>query len=395
MKVVALTAVILSIALMISIPLIPGFMISRLLNGVSLEDPAYFLVVGRDRTIEGTTRADVIMVVGVDFRNRRSVILSVPRDLEYGGRRINSLFNDGIDALKVAVENITGVKIWRYAVFDYESFKTLGDELGPIRVTVRQPMNYVDEVQNLRINFLPGVHELSGEELLAYIRYRKGGMGDLDRLRRQKEVFHEIVRRALSTDISKLLKIYSKLLESIETDISMGEFAMMALKLRRGLSFSFLQLPVKPTESGMVEIAMSKIDGIRRALAEVKVVQEERKYRIILFNAKKNKSRYFWPIEEKRWLLSVGFKPSEIVWEDTGVVMDGSILLVCTKNSKAKKELEEIVKRVYPHRDFTVRWTAYLDGADLYYHLKESALKIRKFLEEADALVVLGEVSRR
>ena len=394
MKTVVLVLLSLSVVFLFYILFIfPGNIIEKFLKIPDLKDPMYFLVVGHDRNIKGTSRADVIIVVGVKFKDRKISFLSIPRDLVWNGKRVNSYFNKGVDELIKVVENITGVKIDKYAVFDYRSFKILGDELGPIEVTVKEPMNYTDKVQSLNINFLPGVHKLNGEQLLAYIRYRKGGMGDLDRIRRQREVFSKIFSKALNMSPSKAFEVYSKLMKSVETNVSQKELIGMLLKLKGEISLSFFQVPTVPQDNGTLKIDWEKFEEVKRSFLEFKKPKEKKSYNIIVMNAKRNKSKYFRPIEEKRWLLTVGFKPKDILWEDTGIVLKGSLLLVCTKDHEAKDEIYDLVEKVYPHRHFKLKWAAYLDGADLYYEIENSALKIRRFLKKpVDAIVVLGEV---
>jgi len=54
------------------------------------------------------------------------------------GKKINSFYQvEGIEGLKKRIENLTGLNIKRYVIVDYEIFKFLGDELGPIDVLCR------------------------------------------------------------------------------------------------------------------------------------------------------------------------------------------------------------------------------------------------------------------
>ena len=394
MRAIVLAILSLSLSLLLYVLFaMPGKAVEKLFKFPDLKDPMYFLIVGHDRNIEGTSRADVIILAGVSFEKKKIELLNIPRDLIWNGRRVNSYFNDGVKRLSDVVKSIVGVDVDRYAVFDYNSFKVLGDELGPIEVTVKEPMNYVDRVQNLRINFLPGIHRLNGEQLLAYIRYRKGGMGDLDRIRRQREVFSKIFSKALNIPLDKALEVYSKLMKDVKTNITKRELMGMLLKLKGGISLSFLQIPVIPQDGGTLKLDRDKLEDVRKVFLSFSAPRKEKNYNIIVMNAKRNKSKYFRPIEEKRWLLTVGFKPKDVLWEDTGMVLKGSILLVCTKDHEVKNEIYDLVEKVYPHRHFKLKWAAYLDGADLYYEIEERALKIRRFLKKpVDAIVILGEV---
>ncbi|MEN3042287.1 MAG: LCP family protein, partial [Fervidobacterium sp.] len=123
---------------------------------VPTEDPVNILILGLDKDIGNTRRTDVILVASADLANKKILISSIPRDLIVDGKKINSYYqNEGIENFKRRIELLTGMKINRYVIVDYDIFQYLGDELGPIDVFVDRPMHYKDVAQNLEINFSP------------------------------------------------------------------------------------------------------------------------------------------------------------------------------------------------------------------------------------------------
>ncbi len=367
--------------------------ISKLLS-TTLKSPLYVLVVGRDKNIEGTTRSDVIVLIRLDHENAHIGIANIPRDLIWKGKKINSYFAEGgVKLLKKEVEKLVGVAIDRYAVFDYESFKILGSELGPIKVVVKEPMEYYDAVQDLKINFSPGIYSLNGEQLLAYVRYRKGGLGDLDRIRRQKDVLRKLVSRLMNSGIEKIAQIYSKLSSKIETNLSSYELFYLAVKYKSGYKMEFLSFPSLLTDDGYLVINQSRLPIFKKALQGTEEFTKHEIIRVVLVNAKKRKTKMFQPIEEARWKKLVGFTPVQYVWEELGQHIIGSVAFVTSRDEKICRKIEEILKKLYTKRNFSIFWTGRLERLDEYYHyisLMSSARKYPRY--PIDAIVVLGDL---
>ncbi len=361
---------------------------------VRIPSPFYILVVGRDRNIEGTSRSDVIIILKLDHKDGKIGVANIPRDLIWNGRKVNSYYAEGgIDLLKKVVEEIANIHIHRYAIFDYESFKTLGDALGPIRVVVKQPMDYYDAVQDLRINFKPGVYYLNGQQLLAYVRYRKGGLGDLDRIRRQREVLKILVYKLMSEDVSEIAKIYSTLSEKIKTDLTVEEIFRIALDYRKGYKMSFLSFPSVLTDDGMLLPDKKRLEDFRAALKKEEELSEHEILRVVLVNAKKRKTKIFQPIEEARWKKIIGYRPVQFVWEDLGQHISGSVAYVTSRDERVYKKLASMLEKLYPHRDFKIYKVASLEKLEDYYKFISLMASKRKYpAYPIDAIVLLGDV---
>ncbi len=362
-------------------------------KNVSLPEKFYFLIVGQDRNIQGTVRSDVIIIGYVNLKDKKFVLSNIPRDLVVGDHKINYYFSEGgVEPLKKKIGELLGISVKYHLILDYKSFEILGDLLGPVEIVVKEPMFYYDAVQDLKISFSPGIYKLYGKELLAYIRYRKGGLGDLERIKRQREIIQMLLEKALSKDLMELVRIYSEVSPYIETDFSIYEILHLALIFRKSFKLNFVNFPVYLSEDGNIYVERKKIGEFLKNL-ESGMYEEVLNLKILLVNAKREKTRMFQPVEEARWKKIAGFTPVQYIWEDFGQIYKGSVVFVTTKSSEKKKKIEELLKKLYPHRKFKVLWTGYLQGGKEYFQYVELFSSHRKYLKyPIDALVILGEL---
>ncbi|KAF2957502.1 hypothetical protein AS159_07485 [Thermotoga sp. Ku-13t] len=314
-------------------------------------NPYSLLVVGVDAVIQGTRRADVIMIALVDHEERKIVISNVPRDLLVGDSKINAIYaRSQIPGLKQTLSKLLDIDFNGAVIVDYAAFKYLGDELGPVDIYVKEPMKYSDSAQKLYIDFQPGVYQMRGDELLAYIRYRKDAMGDLARIERQKEVLMKLLENAKNVSFQKLLSIFNNLQKNIDLRVSTGELMYLFSRLRKGFSIEFLPFPYVVNENGDVILDEKKLQTYRQTLKEMKVQQVTSAPRVILMNATPDKTRTFLEKQMNLW-GKVGIEPSLIVWEDLGLSFTENSVLVL--NAGMKEGLEKLLNNVYPDRKFT------------------------------------------
>jgi LCP family protein required for cell wall assembly len=156
-----------------------------------------------DKSQQGPSRADSIMLVHAAFGSVHK--LSIPRDSYaqipgHDGQKINAAYALGGAALMVnTVENFlgNGVKINHVVEVDFKDFPKLIDSLGGVTVDNKTRIcspgfdNYYNGFKLSK-----GKHRLSGKQALGYSRVRKNpcapGENDIDRARRQQEVFAAI-----------------------------------------------------------------------------------------------------------------------------------------------------------------------------------------------------------
>jgi len=228
-----------------------------------------------DRTIyntvpKGRARADMIMVMRLDFANDRISGVSIPRDtytrLEgYRGRKINAYYRvaeegKGAELMKQAVEHtLPGIGIDRTVVLDFDEFKEMVDLVGGVTLNVEKRMKYDDNFGGVHIDLYPGRQRLNGYDSMMYVRFRKGETGsdsDFARQERQKNflmAFRQAVMReplrlpqvmekasavmgnALTPDEIASLAFFAKGVKS--TDIKMGQIPVIE---RRGTTNLFV-----------------------------------------------------------------------------------------------------------------------------------------------------------
>ena len=126
------------------------------------------------------------------------------------------------------VEEITGVKIQHYLVFNTKILRQLVDEIGGVTFDVPINMNYDDPAQNLYIHLKKGTQLLTGKKAEQLVRFRHNNDGsgygneDIGRIATQQKFIKTMAKEVLSAkNISKLGNLVKIALEGTKTDITM------------------------------------------------------------------------------------------------------------------------------------------------------------------------------
>ena len=197
----------------------------------------------------GTTNSDNLLLVHLDPTHTHAIVLSIPRDLfvyepackerKYVGTSIwpaqvyppgaiiDGALNIGGPTCAVkTVESLTGIKLDHVVVFDFNSFRTMVDALGGVEVCVPPGRGYHDGYSHL--NLSPGLHKVTYDQALAYVRTRHGvgNGGDLGRI--------ELQQAFISSMVQKVNK--DGLLNNISSLYSVANTATKALTVDQGLS---------------------------------------------------------------------------------------------------------------------------------------------------------------
>ncbi len=187
------------------------------------------LVLGSDRLPNMPNwRTDVMMIVALDFDQRRIGLLSIPRDVyldnipNHQPNRINVVDylgetdepnGGGPKLMQQIIQARMNIPIHHYLRFDFASFQEVINTLGGVEIEVDCP--YIDQVINLK----PGVQRLTGEQALRYVRSRSTG-GDLDRARRQQRIVWAVRNQVLKENLlPRVPALYQSLANSVQTDI--------------------------------------------------------------------------------------------------------------------------------------------------------------------------------
>lgn len=390
---IVISSIALGLIILICIPFpFLNFIVSLIYKPVK-ENPFNILLLGLDEVIEGTVRTDAILLAIIDHVEGKVVLSSIPRDLMVDGSKINSVYErKGIEALENVVEDLTGLKINRFVLVNYDVFKILGDELGPIEIMVNEPMYYHDYVQNLTIDFKPGVvYRMKGDELLAYIRYRRNALGDIGRLERQKDVLKKMFEKAKNMDVFRLGRLYSKLKKLMKTDLDLSEVIYLFSKVSKNGQMSFIGFPYTINDRGEVIVDKKRLGRYRDSLKELPVSGIRKSYRIVILNNSTLKNRVFEARVRSRWRKVMGWEPEKVIWEDTKIDMKGSHVFVLSRSMVDKEAILGFLKKVYPEETFKVHMVSWMEDIDEYYDIMEKLFEKRIYVDRPiDALIILG-----
>ncbi|NNC13056.1 LCP family protein [Planctomonas sp. JC2975] len=226
-------------------------------------------------------RPDSMSVVSIDANTGQAVSIGVPRDLDpvpfsdgspmqklypdgYGYNdncdvdvcQLNSIYTEvelyksklypnatknnsqpGIEAMRDALEGVTGLKIQYYVLIDMEGFSQLVDALGGVTIDVKQklPIGGDENLVGVTGWIQPGVQHMNGYTAQWYARSRES-TSDYDRMARQRELEDAILKQFTPLTIATKFQDIAKAgAQVVKTDIpqsSIGYFADLAEKTR-------------------------------------------------------------------------------------------------------------------------------------------------------------------
>lgn len=249
-----------------------------------------FLVVGRDTGGGGNT--DTIMFCSYDIPNQKLNVMSIPRDTIVDARhpdknkQINGVWNlglyyaekgstkKGVDYLKEAVGDMTGIYPDFYVVVNWEAFGRLVDAIGGVDFEVPFDMKYKDPTQNLVIDQPGGYRHLSGDDAMQVVRWRHNNSfsvqyadADLGRIRTQQALMKEIIKKCLRIEnITKITEFAEIFADEVETDLSVGNLLAFAQRaIFGGLdvdNVTFMTMPNRAANNGRVQANPEELLGV-------------------------------------------------------------------------------------------------------------------------------------
>ena len=214
--------------------------LAQFLNGnkkeeKKLEPNLTCLVMGRNQSL-----TDFIVLAQYNPNTREASLLSIPRDSFVGegspDGKINSIYANyggkekGINKLIEKVEELTGIEIQHYVLFDASMLKKVVNELGGVMVDVPINMNYDDPYQNppLHIHLKKGSQLLTGSQAEQFVRFRKNNdgtgypNGDIGRIAAQQSFIRALISEILKTEnIGKIKNLAKIVLDNTRTDITL------------------------------------------------------------------------------------------------------------------------------------------------------------------------------
>lgn len=208
---------------------------------------------------DGGGLTDSIIVISVNPKDKKAVLISIPRDLWTSGNyKINATVNNiGVENLKGTLQNITGLKIDKYASVDFLGIIKLVDVLG--RVEVEIPKTFDDnfypvkglenetcgksEAEILQLHAKYSGFELEKQFLCRYeqLHYEKGetlvdgitalklarsrhGDSDFGRSARQFAIIKGVLTKLISMgSFDKLKETFEMFAKIVKTDLSLTQ----------------------------------------------------------------------------------------------------------------------------------------------------------------------------
>jgi LCP family protein required for cell wall assembly len=186
-------------------------------------------------------RTDTIILVHVSPRNKKAVMVSIPRDLKvdipgHGTNKINAAYAFGGPALLVkTVEQNLGIPLNHYAEVDFAGFLKVVDAVGGVRLCNQtgHPLN--DNFANLHM--APGCHEVNGVQALAFVRARHID-SDFGRIGRQQQFLRAVMSKVSSAgnlvNLPKLVSIANIVADHMKTDDTLKTSEAIGLVRRLG-----------------------------------------------------------------------------------------------------------------------------------------------------------------
>lgn len=202
----------------------------------------------REKTL-GSFRTDTIMVMHLDFVNKKIGVLSIPRDTyvpiankDYNDKINHAFpFGGGIDGdgFQNSLDTISGflggVTLDRYFATDMSVIAPVVDAMGGVEYDV--DVEYTKGGYNLT----KGLQVLDGKKAEQYVRFRKTANGDIDRVQRQQKFFLALIKQASRrVKLEEGMEIYKEVKGQTYSNLSIKE--MMALgTFIKGINFDSIE----------------------------------------------------------------------------------------------------------------------------------------------------------
>lgn len=240
---------------------------------VLADGPVNILVIGNDvRTGKGneaygnrdnvTGHADTTLLFHIAGDRSNATVMSIPRDLMttipdcetrkpdgstevIPGSTRPTKFNEsyGVNGRDPGctmrtVEEIAGVQVDHFMMFDFNAVKTLSTAVGGVKVCLEKPLK--DLEGGTKLDLPAGESTIEGEEALSFLRNRHGlkNESDLDRIQMQQKFVASMIRQLKEDTLdspSKMLDVADAATKSLTVDKGIGTPAKL-LTLARELT---------------------------------------------------------------------------------------------------------------------------------------------------------------
>lgn len=206
------------------------------------KDSFSILLMGVDTGDLGRTetgRSDAIMVATVSPEDKKTQIVSIPRDtymeiVGYGtSDKVNHAYAFGGPAMSMdSLEKYLDIPIDHYASINMKGIKDLVDAVGG--VVVNNDLEFSSQGHTFGI----GQIAITGEEALAFVRMRYDDpRGDYGRQERQRLVVEGIAKKLISlSGVTQYQSVLDAISNNMRTDMDFNMMQKIALEYRSAFS---------------------------------------------------------------------------------------------------------------------------------------------------------------
>jgi len=193
---------------------------------LSSDSTMNFLVAGKHGAL-----LDTMIIVHIDDARRDIKMVSLPRDLFFGGRKINAYAHYyGMPELVKELSKISGYEIDKYILIDMYAFIDVIDLIGGIDIHLDSPVidptyRVVDDGVEGTLHYEIGDYHLGGVEALRLARTRHTS-SDFARATRQQMILKSIQTKARNFgfgDADTIYEIARSVLKQTDTDINIDD----------------------------------------------------------------------------------------------------------------------------------------------------------------------------
>lgn len=210
-------------------------------SNLAMKEHFTVLIIGMDnRPGEVMSNTDTLIVASLDQKNKKMVLLSIPRDTQVfvnsKKEKVNAIarLRKGPISTQEYIQELIATSIDGYVLTNFQGFKNIVDSLGGITINVEKDMYYdTGDEQDRFINLKKGSQRLNGTQALQYARFRNDELADISRASRQQEVIKAIVAEATTPrNIPKLPIIIPKVYQAIETNLNLGQIWSLSMAFK-------------------------------------------------------------------------------------------------------------------------------------------------------------------
>ena len=179
-------------------------------------------------------RTDTIIIFHIGKWGEKDTLISIPRDTRvylegHGWNKINAAYvYGGEKMIKQEISELTGIKINKYMLINFDGFKRIIDILGGVDIVVDEPLH--DPLSGADFNL--GTYHMDGQQALSFARCRATAKADLDRADRQKYLINEVIKQKINFSmVPKTPEIITVLNEETKSDFSIWDFGSVGFVL--------------------------------------------------------------------------------------------------------------------------------------------------------------------